>query len=67
MKWILTSYYTKMLKSHQGLEDDQYAIHGQTCNNALWNKLLFSDLSRQTLTPGIMTVGLVSSTGVGAM
>jgi len=32
----------------------QYAIPGKTCNNAVWNKLLFLDLSRQTLSPGIM-------------
>jgi len=33
----------------------QYAIPGQTCNNAVLNKDLFCDLSRQTLSPGVLT------------
>jgi hypothetical protein len=31
-----------------------YALPGQTCNTAVLNKLLFLDLSRQTLTPGVL-------------
>jgi hypothetical protein len=38
------------------LEDSQYAVPGQTCNNAILNKVLFLDLSRQTLSPGVLTV-----------
>jgi hypothetical protein len=37
------------------LDDMQYTLPGQTCNNAALNKLLFRDLSRQTLSPGILT------------
>jgi len=33
----------------------QYARPGQTCNNAIWQKELFLDLSHQHLSPGIMT------------
>jgi len=42
-------------KSHNALDAAQYALPGQTCNNAVLNKSLFLDLSRQTLTPGVMT------------
>jgi hypothetical protein len=37
------------------LDKAQYALPGQTCNNAILNKVLFLDLSRQTLSPGILT------------
>jgi hypothetical protein len=37
------------------LDDSQYALPGMTCNSAIWNKVLFMDLTRQTFTPGIMT------------
>jgi hypothetical protein len=37
------------------MNQSQFALPGQTCHNAVLNKLLFLDLSRQTLCPGIMT------------
>jgi hypothetical protein len=37
------------------LDKAQYAIPGQTCNNAILNKILFLDLSHQTLSLGILT------------
>jgi hypothetical protein len=37
------------------LNDVQYALPGQTCNNAVLNKVLFLYLSRQTLSLGILT------------
>jgi hypothetical protein len=37
------------------LSPSQYAILGQTCNNAVSNKVLFYDLSRQTLASGVLT------------
>ncbi len=40
---------------HKALDESQYAIPGQTCNSAVWNKVLYCDLLRQTLQPGIMT------------
>lgn len=40
---------------HNALDKAQYALPGHTCNNAVLNKTLFLDLSRQTLTPGILT------------
>jgi len=40
---------------HKLLNSDQYAIPGQTCNNAVLNKILFLDLSQQTLSAGILT------------
>ena len=40
---------------HSAMNPSQFALPGQTCNNAVLNKLLFLDLSRQTLSPGIMT------------
>jgi hypothetical protein len=40
---------------NKALDLAQYARLGMTCNSAVWNKVLFCDLLRQTLTPGIMT------------
>jgi len=40
--------------THDALDTSQYAIPGQTCNSAVLNKVLFCDLSRQSLTPGIL-------------
>jgi hypothetical protein len=40
---------------HRGLDPAQYALPGQTCNNAVLNKTPFLDLCRQTLSPGILT------------
>jgi hypothetical protein len=42
-------------KSQNSLDAAQYALPGQTCNNAVLHKNLFLDLSRQSLTPGVMT------------
>jgi hypothetical protein len=41
--------------SHNAMDRAQFALSGHTCNNAVLNKRLFLDLSRQTLTPGILT------------
>jgi len=40
---------------HSAMNQSQFALPGQTCHNTVLNKLLFLDLSRQTLCPGIMT------------
>lgn len=40
---------------HKSLDPTQYALPGHTCNNVVLNKSLFLDLSRQTLSPGILT------------
>lgn len=40
--------------NHNAFDPVQYAIPGQTCNNAVLNKMLFLDLSQQTLSPGVM-------------
>lgn len=40
---------------HSSLSTSQFAIPGQTCNNAVLNKLLFLDLSRQSLSAGVLT------------
>jgi hypothetical protein len=48
----------RMIRSalkHEALNDSQFALPGQTCNSAVWNKVLYCDLLRQTLSPGIMT------------
>jgi hypothetical protein len=37
------------------LDSSQFALPGQTCHSAVWNKLLYCDLMRQTLSAGIMT------------
>jgi hypothetical protein len=42
-------------KKHKSQSTSQYAIPGETCNNAVLNKVLFCDLSRQSLSPGILT------------
>jgi len=39
----------------KALNEFQYALTGQTCNNAVLNKVLFLDFSWQTLSPGILT------------
>jgi hypothetical protein len=41
--------------SNKALSSSQYTLPGQTCNNAVINKILFFDLSRQTLRSGILT------------
>lgn len=40
---------------HKALDPSQYALPGMTCNSAVWNKVLFCDLLRQTMSTGIMT------------
>jgi len=40
---------------NNALNPSQFALPGQTCNNAVLNKVLFFDLSRQTLSPGVLT------------
>lgn len=40
---------------HNALNDSQFALPGNTCHSAVWNKVLYCDLLRQTLQPGIMT------------
>jgi len=44
----------KQALCHSALDSSQFSILGQTCNNAVLNKVLFFDLSRQTLSPGIL-------------
>lgn len=46
---------TRNAMAHNALDKSQYALPGSTCNGAVWNKVLFCDLLRQTLTQGIMT------------
>jgi hypothetical protein len=46
---------TRHAMKHQHLNESQYALPGKTCNSAVWNKLLYCDLMRQTLSPGIMS------------
>jgi hypothetical protein len=52
---ILGHRLIRHVKKHSALSSSQYALPGQTCNNAVLNKVLFCDLSRQTLTPGALT------------
>jgi len=40
---------------HKVLDDAQFAIPGQTFNNAVLNNVLFFELSRQSLSPGILS------------
>jgi hypothetical protein len=40
--------------SHQALDPAQYTLPGQICNNAVLKKTLFFNLSRQTLSLGIL-------------
>jgi hypothetical protein len=40
---------------YSALNISQFALPGQTCNNAVLNKVLFFDLSRQSLSPGVLT------------
>jgi hypothetical protein len=42
-------------QKHKIFDASQYAVPGQTCHSAVWNKVLYCDLMRQTFTPGIMT------------
>jgi len=42
-------------KKHRALSSSQYAIPGETCNDTVLNKVLFCDLSRQSLSPGVLT------------
>lgn len=46
---------TRQANKYSALNHAQYALLGQTCNNAIINKLLFLDLSGQTVTPGPIT------------
>jgi hypothetical protein len=39
---------------YSALDSAQFALPGQTFNNAILNKILFFNLSRQTLSPGIL-------------
>lgn len=40
---------------HNALNPSQFALPSQTCNNAVLNKVLFFDHSRQTLSSGVFT------------
>jgi len=40
---------------HQALDNTQHALPGETCNNAILQKTLFFDLSRQTLSSGFLS------------
>lgn len=46
--------FIRHAKKHLALSSTQYAVPVQTCNNAVLNKVLFCDLSHQTLTPGVL-------------
>jgi hypothetical protein len=46
---------TRHAVQHNQFNTSQYAIPGCTCNSAVWNKVLYCDLMRQTLSSGIMT------------
>lgn len=37
------------------LSNSQYALPGMTCQSAVWNKVAFCDILRQSYTPGIIT------------
>jgi hypothetical protein len=56
LNFILHIIWGKILmrKALHHLDKAQFAIPGQTCHNGFLNKLLYLDLSRQTLTPGLM-------------
>jgi hypothetical protein len=41
--------------THHSALKSQFANPGQTCNNAVLNKVLFYNLSRQSLSPGVLT------------
>lgn len=48
----------RMIKQAQktnSLSTSQYALPGMTCQSAVWNKVTFCDILRQSCTPGIMT------------
>jgi hypothetical protein len=40
---------------HSAIDKAQYSVPGQICNNAVLNKILFFDLSRQSLSAGILS------------
>jgi len=42
-------------KKNNSLSTSQYALPGETCNNAVLKKMLFCDLSRQSLSPDVLT------------
>jgi hypothetical protein len=58
-EFCITSFWgqwvTRHAVHHHAMSTAQYAMPGQTCNHAVWNKMHFSHLSRQTLTSGVMT------------
>jgi hypothetical protein len=41
--------------NEHALDKAQYALPGMTCNSAVWNKVLFCDLIRQSLSTGVLT------------
>ncbi len=59
LNFVLHTIWGKCLIHHsmvsKALNSSQYALPGKTCNNAVLSKLLFLDISRQTLSLGILT------------
>jgi hypothetical protein len=59
LNFVLHTTWGKHLICHAlnngKLNNSQYALPGHACNNAVLNTTLFLDLSRQTLTPGILS------------
>jgi hypothetical protein len=53
--------------NHRALDTSQFAIPGQTCNNAVLNKVLFCDLSRQTLSEGVLTDYEIQLHSIGSL
>lgn len=45
----------KQAQQHAVLQQQQFALPGLTCQSAIWNKISFCDLLRQTGSQGIMT------------
>lgn len=58
LNYVLNSIWGRRLIQHAmrraALDPAQYALPGQTCNNAVMNTMLFLDLSRQSLSPGVL-------------
>jgi hypothetical protein len=53
---IIWGYYLiRSAQKENQLDNSKYALPGQTCHSAVWNKVLYCDLMRQTLSTGIMT------------